>query len=153
MGKNNIRKGILRSLCAAVTAFAAAAVPVMGGTTFADTKDYDQEIAQLEQKAEQIKKDNEAREQQIGSLKSDVAENEQKMGLLQEQINGINDEVKTYGQLITTQLHFNGVPHGGCFAQRYLGAGGQPHIQQVVAQLALTAYHADDCILPNVQVT
>ena len=81
MGKNNIRKGILRSLCAAVTAFAAAAVPVMGGTTFADTKDYDQEIAQLEQKAEQIKKDNEAREQQIGSLKSDVAENEQKMGL------------------------------------------------------------------------
>ena len=65
MGKNNIRKGILRSLCAAVTAFAAAAVPVMGGTTFADTKDYDQEIAQLEQKAEQIKKDNEAREQQI----------------------------------------------------------------------------------------
>ena len=83
MGKNNIRKGILRSLCAAVTAFAAAAVPVMGGTTFADTKDYDQEIAQLEQKAEQIKKDNEAREQQIGSLKSDVAENEQKMGLLQ----------------------------------------------------------------------
>ena len=71
MGKNNIRKGILRSLCAAVTAFAAAAVPVMGGTTFADTKDYDQEIAQLEQKAEQIKKDNEAREQQIGSLKSD----------------------------------------------------------------------------------
>lgn len=102
-GENNIRKGILRSLCAAVTAFAAAAVPVMGGTTFADTKDYDQEIAQLEQKAEQIKKDNEAREQQIGSLKSDVAENEQKMGLLQEQINGINDEVKTYGQLITTQ--------------------------------------------------
>ena len=57
------------------------------------------------------------------------------------------------GQLITTQLHFNGVPHGGRFAQRYLGAGGQPHIQQVVAQLALTAYHADDCILPNVQVT
>ena len=55
-----------------MTAFAAAAVPVMGGTTFADTKDYDQEIAQLEQKAEQIKKDNEAREQQIGSLKSDV---------------------------------------------------------------------------------
>ena len=57
------------------------------------------------------------------------------------------------GQLITAQLHFNGVPHGGRFAQRYLGAGGQPHIQQVVAQLALTAYHADDCILPNVQVT
>ena len=56
MWKNNIRKGILRSLCAAVTAFAAAAVPVMGGTTFADTKDYDQEIAQLEQKAEQIKR-------------------------------------------------------------------------------------------------
>ena len=49
--------------------------------------------------------------------------------------------------------HFNGGPHGGRFAQRYLGAGGQPHIQQVVAQLALTAYHADDCILPNVQVT
>ena len=103
MGKNNIRERILRGICAAVTALAAAAAPLTTGTTFADTKDYDQEIAQLEQKAEQIKKDNEAREQRIGNLNSDVAENEQKMDLLQEQINGINDEVKTYGQLITTQ--------------------------------------------------
>lgn len=57
------------------------------------------------------------------------------------------------GQLITTQLHFNGVPMGAVLRSVTSVPGDSPHIQQVVAQLALTAYHADDCILPNVQVT
>lgn len=79
-----------------------AAAPAISSAS-AQTKDYDQEIAQLEQKAEQIKKDNEKREQQIGSLSSSVDENNAQMGLLREQIEGINDEITTYGQLITTQ--------------------------------------------------
>lgn len=79
-----------------------AAAPAISSAS-AQTKDYDQEIAQLEQKAEQIKKDNEKREQQIGNLSSSVDENNAQMGLLREQIEGINDEITTYGQLITTQ--------------------------------------------------
>ncbi len=102
MGKITM-KGIARTACAVFTALCAAAAPVIGGGAYADTKDYDQEIAQLEEKAEQIKKDNEKREQQIGSLSSSVDENNEQIGLLQEQIEGINDEITTYGQLITAQ--------------------------------------------------
>ena len=66
---NKLMKGILRRACAVMTAIAAAAAPVMvsGGGAFADTKDYDQEIAELEQKAERIKAQNEERQQQIGN--------------------------------------------------------------------------------------
>ena len=57
MGNKKIRQRVARSLCAVVTALAAAAAPVMQnvGGAFADTKDYDKEIAELEQKAENIK--------------------------------------------------------------------------------------------------
>ncbi len=102
MGKIHAQK-IARRACAVFAAICTAAAPVIGGGVFADTTDYDKEIAQLEQKAEQIKKDNEAREQKIDALSGDVDENNAQMGLLQEQIEGINDEVTTYGQLITAQ--------------------------------------------------
>lgn len=91
-----------RIIAAALAAVMTAAAPAISSAS-AQTKDYDQEIAQLEQKAEQIKKDNEKREQQIGNLSSSVDENNAQMGLLREQIEGINDEITTYGQLITTQ--------------------------------------------------
>ena len=91
-----------RIIAEALAAVMTAAAPAISSAS-AQTKDYDQEIAQLEQKAEQIKKDNEKREQQIGSLSSSVDENNAQMGLLREQIEGINDEITTYGQLITTQ--------------------------------------------------
>ena len=102
MGKFKSRK-IARTACAILTAICTAAAPVMWSGASADTTDYDKEIAQLEQKAEQIKKDNEAREQKIDALSGNVDENNAQMGLLQEQIEGINDEITTYGQLITTQ--------------------------------------------------
>ena len=105
MGKIH-RKGIQSAICAAAVAILTVFAPFTGQQTgFADTKDYDQEIAELEQKAEQIKKDNEAREQKIGSLKSDVEQNKQQMELIQDQITGINEEVQTYSQLITKQQH------------------------------------------------
>lgn len=105
MGKIKLRQRMLRSVCAAVTAFAAAAAPVIGnaGGAFADTKDYDSEIQQLEEKAEQIKKENEQREQEIGNISDSVELNEEQMGLLEQQIVGINDEINTYGELITKQ--------------------------------------------------
>lgn len=102
MGKFKTSK-LARTACAILTAICTAAAPVMWSGASADTTDYDKEIAQLEQKAEQIKKDNEAREKKIDALSGNVDENNAQMGLLQEQIEGINDEITTYGQLITTQ--------------------------------------------------
>lgn len=105
MGNNKIKQRIMQSVCAAVTALAAAAAPIVGNTggAFADTKDYDSEIKRLEEEAEKIKKENEQREQKIGNISDSVELNEEQMGLLEQQINGINDEINTYGELITKQ--------------------------------------------------
>lgn len=105
MGNRKLRQKILQSACAVFTALTAAAAPVFSAGTgaFADTKDYDQEIAALEQKAEKIKQENQQREQQIGNLSDSVEDNQAQMDLIQQQIEGINDEISTYGQLITTQ--------------------------------------------------
>ncbi len=104
MGKKTLKQKLLRSLLAAVTAFAAAAAPVLGGSgAFADTKDYDKEIAELEEKAEKIQQENQEREQQIGDLSDSVEFNQAQMDLLEKQIDGINDEISAYGKLITKQ--------------------------------------------------
>lgn len=100
---NKIRNRLLRRGCAVLTAVMVAAMPLLGGGALADTKDYDQEIADLEKKAEEIKQKNQERQQQIGNLNSSVDENEEKMSMLEDQINGINDEIQTYGELITAQ--------------------------------------------------
>lgn len=102
---NKVMKGIMRRACAVAAALFVAAAPVMtgGSGAFADTKDYDQEIAELEQKAERIKVQNQERQQQIGDLSDIVEANEQQQTLLEEQLAGINDEISTYGKLITTQ--------------------------------------------------
>ena len=52
------------------------------------------------------------------------------------------------GKLVPAQLHFNGVAHGGHLAQRYLGARGKAHIQQMMAQFALAADGAQNSVLP-----
>lgn len=52
------------------------------------------------------------------------------------------------GELVPAQFHFNGVAHGGHLAQRYLGARGKAHIQQMMTQFALAADGAQNSILP-----
>ena len=59
--------------------------------------------------------------------------------------------VQPQGQFIAAQFHFNGVAHGGHLAQRHFGAGGQPHVQQVVAQFPRAAYRLDQGVLPDLQ--
>lgn len=105
MGNLKFRKGLMRRTCAVLTAIVTAAAPVLGNSigAFADTKDYDQEIAALEEKAEKIQKENEEREKEIGNLSDSVEQNQDKINLLEQQIVGINDEINTYGELITTQ--------------------------------------------------
>ena len=56
---------------------------------------------------------------------------------------------KAQRQLIAAQLDLDGVAHRRNLAQRDLGAGGQAHIQQMVAQLALPANGAQHGILPD----
>ena len=52
-------------------------------------------------------------------------------------------------QLVSAQLQLNGVTHGGNLAQGHLGTRRKPHIQQVMAQLALAADGAQDGILTD----
>ena len=59
--------------------------------------------------------------------------------------------VQAQRQLIAAQLHLHGVAHRGHLAQRHLGAGGQAHVQQVVAQLACAAHRADHSVLADLQ--
>lgn len=94
MGKRKIR-GIIAAGFAAL----AFAIP----SAQAVTTDYDAEIQALEEKAEQIKADNEEREKKIGSYTGDISDNQEAMSLINEQIDGINEEIYVYGQKITAK--------------------------------------------------
>ena len=59
--------------------------------------------------------------------------------------------IQPQGQFIAAQFQFNGVSHRGNFAQRHLGAGRQPHIQQMAAQRAAAANRLDHGVLPDVE--
>ena len=48
------------------------------------------------------------------------------------------------GQLIAADLVFNGVAHGGVLDQGDHCAGGDAHVQEVLAQRALSSHRADD---------
>lgn len=103
MGKKKSAAKLLRGACAFAAAIVTAGASTLSVGVYADTKDYDKEIAALEEKAEKIKKENESREAQIGDISGDVSDNEAQMSLIKQQLEGINDEVATYGMLITTQ--------------------------------------------------
>ena len=60
--------------------------------------------------------------------------------------------VQPQRQLIAAQLDLDGVTHRRDLAQGDLGAGGQAHVQQVVAQLALAADGTQYSILPDFQI-
>lgn len=94
MGKRKIRV-----ILAALLAAAAFSVPAAQ----AATTDYDAEIKALEQKAEQIRAENAAREQKIGSYTGDISENKEAMGLINAQIDGINQEITVCDGKITAQ--------------------------------------------------
>lgn len=105
MGNNKSKNGILRKISSIAVALSTAACLVVscGGGAYANT-DYDSKIKELEQKSEQIKKDNEKRQSEIYNINSDVEDNEEKIALIEQQIDGINDELKTYGELVTLQM-------------------------------------------------
>lgn len=61
-------------------------------------------ISDLEDKINQIKADNEWRQQQINNLGEDIEENEDAMNLVSEQIDGITDEIGNCSQLIAAKI-------------------------------------------------
>ncbi len=106
MGKiHNFIKKSAMCLSAVLLSAAVAAVPLGDNifTTYAGAIDYDSEIKKLEEEAERIKEENEKRELEIGSLTGDISANEQAMDTINAQIDGIQSEIQTYGQLITAK--------------------------------------------------
>ena len=102
MGKiNKIGKYIARASLAVLAAALITAVPASELSMQARATDFEAEIEALSQKSEQLKKDNEKREQQIYGITGDIAENEEAMELITEQIAGVNEEIQTYGEMIT----------------------------------------------------
>ncbi len=106
MGKlHRIIKRSAMGISAVLLAAAVAAVPLSDNifTYYVGAIDYDSEIKKLEEEAERIKEENEQRELEIGSLTGDISANEQAMDTINAQIDGIQEEIQTYGQLITAK--------------------------------------------------
>lgn len=60
-------------------------------------------IESLEQKAKQLQEENEKRRQQIASLGEDIDENKNLMDLVNNQVDGVINEIDTFSQLITVK--------------------------------------------------
>ncbi len=87
-----------------LTAGLVAGVPIWQSVSGAAAgRDYDAEISELEHKIEQTKKDNEAREAQIAGYTGDINNNKNAMDTISAQIDGVNNEISAYGELITTK--------------------------------------------------
>ena len=102
MGKMKNKKNIARAALSAVMALTIAAAPVLSFDMSAmAATDYDAKIAELEKKQEQLKAENERREQEIDGLHGDIAQNDYMMDLINEQIAGYTDEIDSYSDMIT----------------------------------------------------
>lgn len=91
-------------LCAAVCAMAVLLFQqgeMPSRVAVADTQSV---IDQLEAKAEQIRKENEKRQQEIKNLNGDISTNKQAMQTVTNQINGVKSEIQAYSELVTVKM-------------------------------------------------
>ena len=104
MGICKAKKGVpfWGKLCAGLTC-AIVAMSVAGDCSLQLKAAGASSIADLEQQAQKIKEENDAREQQIASLDADISENKDAMDLVSDQIDGVNNEIDTYSELITAK--------------------------------------------------
>lgn len=102
MGNVKAKRGIpfLGKICAGLVC-ATVIMNVAGDSTLQMKAAGASSIADLEQQAQKIREENEAREQQIASLDVDINKNEDAMDLVNDQIDGVNNEISTYSELIT----------------------------------------------------
>ena len=104
MGIGKSKKGVpfWGKMCAGVIC-AVLAMSVAGDSTLQMKAAGESSIASLEAKAQQIREDNEKRQQQIAGLDADISENKEAMDLVSAQIDGVNDEINTYSTLIAAK--------------------------------------------------
>lgn len=91
-------------ICAAACAVAVLLFPqgeLPSRVAVADTQSV---IDQLEAKAEQIKKENQQREQQIKNLNGDISSNKQAMQTVSDQFDGVKAEIQAYSELVTAKM-------------------------------------------------
>ena len=66
--------------------------------------DTQSEIEALEEKIKEINKQNQQREDQIKGFSGNIANNKQEMAVVNAQIDGVNEEIRNYGELITLKI-------------------------------------------------
>lgn len=98
MGKSKTHL-VKRTAVAVLAAVCLSVTPAMEFSVQA--VDYDQKIAELEERQKELMKENEQREQDILGISGDIADNEAAMDLIEEQIDGYNAEITSYGEQIT----------------------------------------------------
>lgn len=98
MGKSKTHL-VKRTAAAVLAAVCLSVTPAMEFSVQA--VDYDQKIAELEERQKELMKENEQREQDILGISGDIADNEAAMDLIEEQIDGYNAEITSYGEQIT----------------------------------------------------
>ena len=104
MGIRKLKKGVpfWGKMCAGFIC-AALVMSVAGDSTLQMKAAGESSIASLEAKAQQIKEENEKRQQQIAGLDADISENKEAMDLVSAQIDGVNDEISAYSSLIAAK--------------------------------------------------
>ncbi len=90
---------ICAAAAAAVLLFSQGSLPV--SVAVADSQSV---IDQLEAKAEQIRKENQQREQEIKNLNGDISSNKQSMQTVSNQIDGVKAEIQAYSELVTAKM-------------------------------------------------
>ncbi len=98
MGNLNIfrRSGIRKRVCAALCAAIILALACMPAYSASSAED-------LQAQIDKIRKDNQDRSDKIASYGSSITNNEETIKLINEQIDGINEEITKCGQLIITK--------------------------------------------------
>lgn len=104
MGTKKLHKTVpfWGKLCAAVLC-ASIAVSAAGDGAFLKPR-ASSLIEQLEEAVKQKKEENEKRQKQIDSFKGDISNNKSAMAVVSAQIDGINEEIIAYGELITAKI-------------------------------------------------
>jgi len=140
MGNNKISRRILPAwgkVCAgftvAVVAFSLMSCNIGQLTARASSSD---SIAELEDKINQIKADNEERQQQINALDGDIEENKAKMDLVSQQIDGVTEEIKNYSELIAAKISKIEEKDGEILAVEDVIAQKEDDIDQKTIQIA-----------------
>ncbi len=98
MGKIKKKTSFLARVCAVVCTAALLVLPSDGAT--GKNAYGSSAMGDLQAQIDKLQKENADRQSQIENLDSSIKDNEETMGLVSDHIDGVNDEITKYGQLI-----------------------------------------------------